>query len=80
MDIHHVAPLAITTSVAIDNDRLDDKDSGPLSKEEQSAFRQENFELISKSKIYFQAYNKECRRRPICRDKNKVPIGRGYFW
>jgi len=67
-------------SVEIDNDRLDDKDTGLLSKEEQSTFHQENYELISRSKIYFRAYNKEWRRRPIRRDKNKVPIGRDSFW
>jgi len=47
---------------------------------QESAFHQDNFELISKSKIYFRSYNKEWRRKPIRRDKNKVPIGRGSFW
>ena len=47
---------------------------------QESAFHQDNFELISKSKIYFRSYNKEWRRRPIRRDKNKVPIGQGSFW
>ena len=65
-----------------DEDRVDDKDSGPITKtkEEQSAFNQEHFEVIPKCRFNFRANNKEWHHKPIRRDKKNVPIGRGSFF
>ena len=61
------------------NDILDKEDAGVLNKEEQKSFQENEWEAISKCKHLFRAYNKDWRYKPIQRDMDNTPIGRGSF-
>ena len=62
------------------NDRMDNEDAGLLTVEDQSTFQQEHFEVISKCRFNFQAYQEKWRREPIRRGKDNIPIGTGSFF
>ena len=60
----------------------DNKDSGLYSKEEFIKFELNKKEKVleAEAKCYIRAMKKELEQKPISRDQNGNPIGRGSFW